>query len=75
MILALMEAGELSSGDIATVTNCTPSSVSQALAMMRRTRLVEARREWLNVHYSLNLENPLLIKIIPTLKSLLHKKK
>lgn len=45
MFLALMEAGEMSSGDIAATTNCTPSAVSQALAMMKRTRMVEARRE------------------------------
>jgi len=71
MVLALMEAGELSSGDIASVTNCTPSAVSQALAMMKRTRMVETQREWLNIYYSLNRENALVKKLIPILSSLI----
>jgi ArsR family transcriptional regulator, virulence genes transcriptional regulator len=71
MVLALMEVGELSSGDIAQVTNCTPSAVSQALAMMKRTRMVEARREWLNIYYSLNYENALVKKLMPIFKDLL----
>jgi|GEM_PF-956996 len=73
MILALMEAIELSSGEIAEVTNCTPSAVSQALAMMKRTRMVETRREWLNIYYSLNYENTLVKKLLPILKNLLEK--
>ena len=72
MVLALMEAGELSSGDIASVTNCTPSAVSQALAMMKRTRMVETRREWLNIYYSLNHENTLVKQLLPILKSLIR---
>jgi DNA-binding transcriptional ArsR family regulator len=71
MVLALMEAGELSSGDIAQVTNCTPSAVSQALAMMKRTRMVETRREWLNIYYSLNYENALVKKLPPYYSHLL----
>ena len=71
MVLALMEAGELSSGDIAQVTNCTPSAVSQAIAMMKRTRMVETRREWLNIYYSLNYENALVKKLLPILSSLI----
>lgn len=71
MVLALMEAGELSSWDIAQVTNCTPSAVSQALAMMKRTRMVETRREWLNIYYSLNHENTLVKKLLPILSSLI----
>ena len=73
MILALMIAGEMSSGDIAAATNCTPSAVSQALAMMKRTRMVETRREWLNIYYSLNLENILIKKLIPILQTILEK--
>ncbi len=72
MVLALMEAGELSSWDIAQVTNCTPSAVSQALAMMKRTRMVETRREWLNIYYSLNKSHPLIKKLLPILSSLLQ---
>lgn len=72
MVLALMEAGELSSGDIAQVTNCTPSAVSQALAMMRRTRMVETRREWLNIYYSLNRDHVLVKKLLPILSSLIR---
>ena len=71
MVLALMEAGELSSGEIASVTNCTPSAVSQALAMMKRTRMVETRREWLNIYYSLNYDNILVKQLLPILKSLI----
>lgn len=72
MVLALMESGELSSGEIAEVTNCTPSAVSQALAMMKRTRMVETRREWLNIYYSLNHENTLVKQLLPILKSLIR---
>ena len=71
MVLALMEAGELSSWDIAQVTNCTPSAVSQALAMMKRTRMVETRREWLNIYYSLNYDNALVKQLLPILRGLL----
>lgn len=71
MVLALMESWELSSGEIAEVTNCTPSAVSQALAMMKRTRMVETRREWLNIYYSLNYENILVKQLLPILKSLI----
>ncbi len=71
MVLALMEAGELNSGDIAHVTNCSPSQVSQALAMMRRTRMVETRREWLNIYYSLNYDSAIVKKLLPILKSTL----
>lgn len=73
MVLALMVAEELSSGDIAEVTNCSPSQVSQALAMMKRTRMVETRREWLNIYYSLNMENALVKKLTPILQSMLQK--
>jgi ArsR family transcriptional regulator, virulence genes transcriptional regulator len=72
MVLALMEAGELSSGEIAQVTNCTPSAVSQALAMMKRTRMVETQREGLNIYYSLNRDNALVKKLIPILQSMLN---
>lgn len=72
MFLALMEAGELSSGDIAQVTNCTPSAVSQALAMMKRTRMVETRREWLNIYYTLNHNHTLVIQLLPILSSLIR---
>jgi predicted transcriptional regulator len=72
MVLALMEAGELSSGEISQVTNCTPSAVSQSLAMMKRTRMVEAQREWLNIYYSLNRDNTLVKKLIPILQSMLN---
>lgn len=71
MVLALMEWKELSSGEIAEVTNCTPSAVSQALAIMKRTRMVEFRREWLNIYYSLNYENTLVKKLVPILSSLI----
>lgn len=71
MVLALMESWELSSGEIAEVTNCTPSAVSQALAMMKRTRMVETRREWLNIYYSLNYQNILVKQLLPILKSLI----
>jgi hypothetical protein len=52
-------------------TNCTPSqAVSQALAMMKRTRMVlTTRREWLNIYYSLNYENTLVKKLLPILSS------
>lgn len=73
MVMALMLAGEMTSGDIAETTNCSPSQVSQALAMMKRTRMVLTRREWLNIHYSLDMENEIVKKLLPILQSLLEK--
>lgn len=45
MLIALVKAGELSSGEIGEITNCSPSVVSQAMAQMRRLRLVIPRRK------------------------------
>ncbi len=73
MVMALMLAGEMTSGDIAETTNCSPSQVSQALAMMKRSRMVLTRREWLNIHYSLNMENEIVLQIVPLLRNLLTK--
>lgn len=73
MVLALMAAAELSSGDIAEVTNCSPSQVSQALAMMKRTHMVTTRREWLNIYYSIDMENKLIKRLIPILESITNK--
>ncbi len=70
MVLALMEAKELSSWEISQVTNCTPSAVSQALAMMKRSRMVETRRDGLNIYYSLNNRHILVEKLIPILEIL-----
>ena len=54
MLIALVKAGELSSGEIAEVTNCSPSVVSQALSQMKKLRLVTTRREWLNIYYRID---------------------
>ena len=54
MLIALVKAGELSSWEIAQVTNCSPSVVSQALSQMKKLRLVVTRREWLNIYYTID---------------------
>lgn len=54
MLIALVKAGELSSWEIAEVTNCSPSVVSQALSQMKKLRLVTTRREWLNIYYQID---------------------
>ncbi len=67
MILALIQADELSSGEIVQVTHCTPSAVSQALAMMKMGRMVTARRGGRNIYYALNRSNTIVKKLYPLL--------
>ncbi|MCB9806664.1 winged helix-turn-helix transcriptional regulator [Candidatus Peribacteria bacterium] len=68
MLIALVKAGELSSGEIAEVTNCSPSVVSQALSQMKKLRLVTTRREWLNIYYKIDESHELWDQIWKILK-------
>ena len=53
-ILSLLLSGELSVGDIADGLEMTRSAISHQLNLLRRSKLVKARREGKSVYYSLD---------------------
>ena len=53
-ILSLLLNGELSVGDIADELEMTQSAISHQLNLLRRSKLVKARREGKSVYYSLD---------------------
>ena len=53
-ILSLLLNGELSVGDIAEGLEMTQSAISHQLNLLRRSKLVKARREGKSVYYSLD---------------------
>ena len=53
-ILSLLLNGELSVGDIADGLEMTQSAISHQLNLLRRSKLVKARREGKSVYYSLD---------------------
>lgn len=54
LLYALLEAGELCVCDLAASTSTAESTVSQALRMLRASRVVSGRREGRNVYYRLS---------------------
>lgn len=57
MILCQLVDGEKSVGDIARSLDMRDSSTSQQLALLRKDRLVDTRREGQTVYYSVNDED------------------
>ena len=53
-ILSLLLNGELSVGDVADGLEMTQSAISHQLNLLRRSKLVKARREGKSVYYSLD---------------------
>ena len=53
-ILSLLLNGELSVGDVADGLGMTQSAISHQLNLLRRSKLVKARREGKSVFYSLD---------------------
>ena len=60
-ILSLLLNGELSVGDIAEGLEMTQSAISHQLNLLRRSKLVKARREGKSVYYSLDDEHVLSV--------------
>lgn len=67
IIYLLSKIETISSGDIARLTNCTPSQVSQYLARLYDAGVVQKRRTWRTVEYSLDRRDPFVTQIIGTL--------
>lgn len=53
ILYALLEAGELSVGELAAAARVTETSASHALRLLRTARVVRSRREGRTVFYSL----------------------
>jgi DNA-binding HxlR family transcriptional regulator len=61
IIYLLIRIDEIPSGEIAKLTNCSPSQVSQSLAKMLQAGLLVKSRNWKEVSYSLNRKNPFVL--------------
>lgn len=57
IIYLLLRIESLPSWEIAKLTNCSPSQVSQSLSKMYGAGLLKKERSWKEVSYSLNREN------------------
>jgi DNA-binding transcriptional ArsR family regulator len=69
MILCLLiEAGEMSAGDLAREVELSQSALSQHLAKMREEGLVAFRREAQSVHY--RISDPNVKRLIAVLKNI-----
>ena len=64
IIYLLLHVDALPSGEIARLTNCTPSQVSQYLSKMHDAWLVEKRRSWREVEYSIDRSSPFVQGLI-----------
>ena len=58
IIYLLIRIESLPSGEIARLTNCSPSQVSQSLSKMHTAGLLKKERTWKEISYSLNRKNP-----------------
>lgn len=67
IIYLLLHVDSLPSGEIARLTNCTPSQVSQYLAKMQSVGLVTSTRTWRAVVYSLDKTDPFVQGILSIL--------
>jgi DNA-binding transcriptional ArsR family regulator len=67
IVYLLLRIESLPSGQIARLTNCTPSQISQYLARMYDAGIVQKRRTWRTVEYSLNREDPFVTQVVDLL--------
>ena len=58
IIYLLFRTPSLPSGEIARLTNCAPSQISQYLAKMHNAGIVKKHRTWKQVEYSLDKTDP-----------------
>ncbi len=68
-IIAALSRGEMSAGAIVAVLGTRKANVSQHLAVMRQRGIVRARREGLNVYYSLT--SPKIIQACELMREVL----
>lgn len=69
IIYLLLRIESLPSGEIAKLTNCSPSQVSQSLAKMYSAGILKKERSWKEVSYSLNRDNPFVQGLAKLLSS------
>ena len=67
IIYLLFHTDSLPSGEIARLTNCTPSQISQYLTKMHSAGLVKKNRTWREVEYSLDKSDPFVQGILSIL--------
>ena len=68
-IINALKDGELSVGDLVESLGITKANVSQHLAVLRRSRVVDTRRDGVNIYYHIN--NPKIIEACSLMKSVL----
>ncbi len=73
IVYLLSRAGFVASGEIARLTNCAPSQVSQYLARMLDAGIVRRRRAWRTVEYSLDYGSPIVSEILRALDTCFQK--
>lgn len=67
IIFLLLRIDVLPSGEIARLTNCSPSQVSQYLSKMYDAGIVKKARTWREVEYSLDKSDPFVQGIVALL--------
>jgi len=68
-ILDILASGEKSVDELTKETSASQANVSQHLAVLRKQRLVNARREGMNVYYS--IAHPKIVSACTLVKQLL----
>ncbi len=68
-IIAALKEGERSVGELVSRLGITKANVSQHLAVLRQRKMVSARREGVNIYYSIH--NPKIIEACALMKSVL----
>lgn len=66
LVLCYLSEGELSAGELVDRSTLSFSAFSQHLAMMRKSGLIQTRREGQNIYYS--IKDPSILKILKALK-------
>lgn len=66
LVLCYLSEGELGAGELADRSVLSFSALSQHLAMMRKSGLIQTRREGQNIYYS--IKDPSILKILKALK-------
>ncbi|MFZ2255359.1 MAG: ArsR family transcriptional regulator [Patescibacteria group bacterium] len=67
IIYLLLRVDALPSGEIARLTNCTPSQISQYLSKMYDAGILKKNRTWKQVEYSLDKSDPFVQGILSIL--------
>jgi len=68
-IINALKDGELSVGDLVERLGITKANVSQHLAVLRQARVVDTRRDGVNIYYHIN--NPKILEACSLMKSVL----